>query len=156
TASDVTKHALAIDPAVVNVVNTGDAGALQAVTAGTGGTIIGASGGAPGTALPKIVTASVQAPYAHVGRNYHGGTGQPVTFDASGSFDPAGGALTYAWDVDRDGATDATTTVPTLAWTYHAGYSGAVRVTATARSGLSSTATAQVLVDEDGDGVPAA
>jgi lysophospholipase L1-like esterase len=157
TSSDVTKHALAIDPAVINVVNADDASALESLTSGTGGTIISAASDADvSTALSRIVADSVQAPYAWVGESYLGAIGQPVTFDASGSFDPAGGTLSYAWDIDGDGKTDATTTTPTLAWTYHAAYQGQVSVTVTSSSGLSSTATAPVLIDEDGDGIPAA
>ncbi len=53
-----------------------------------------------------------------------------VDFDASGSSDPEGGALTYAWDLDGDGAYDDSTAVSPQ-WTYTAVASVTVRLRVT-------------------------
>ncbi|MFA5102560.1 MAG: C25 family cysteine peptidase [Candidatus Thermoplasmatota archaeon] len=45
-------------------------------------------------------------PTADIGGPYHVDEGSSVTLDASGSFDVDGDALTYAWDLDGDGAYD--------------------------------------------------
>jgi len=68
-----------------------------------------------------------------------------VTFDGSGSSDPDGDALSYAWDLDADGAyDDATATRPT--WTYTTGGSYAAKLRVTDPGGLSATATVTVTV----------
>jgi PKD repeat protein len=68
-----------------------------------------------------------------------------VTFDGTGSSDPDGDALAYAWDLDADGAyDDATTSQPT--WTYTANGSYAAKLRVTDPGGLSATATVTVTV----------
>jgi len=157
TAAKVVAHANAIDPAVINVVDTGAADNLKPLAEGTEGKVVEASGTADvAGAIGDIVDSSVTAPYAWVGEGYLGAVGKPVAFDATGSFDPAGGTLSYGWDFDNDGTLDKTTSTPTASWTYPGKYQGLVKVTVTSSSGQASAATAPVVVDEDGDGVPAA
>jgi VCBS repeat-containing protein len=157
TATDVISEAQAIDPAVVSVINTGGADQLAPVATGTGGVITAATTPEDiAAALTNVVSTSVQGPYAWAGETYVGAVGHAVNFDASGSFDPSGEALSYSWDVNSDGTPDATTTSPKLDWTYGADYNGKVTVKVTNSSGQSSTANADVVIDEDGDGIPAA
>jgi lysophospholipase L1-like esterase len=154
TAADVIIHSAVIDPAVINLVDTGSGSNLAEVARRTGGLALeAATPEAIDGALDSIVTTSLQAPYAWVGEQYLAAVGSPVTFDASGSFDPTGGSLRYEWDVDNDGTVDARTDVPQLPWTYTASYDGLVSVRVISSSGLSSVATAQVRADPDGDGI---
>jgi glucose/arabinose dehydrogenase len=68
-----------------------------------------------------------------------------VTFDGTGSSDPDGDVLSYAWDLDADGAyDDSTATRPT--WTYTANGSYAAKLRVTDSGGLSATATVTVTV----------
>jgi glucose/arabinose dehydrogenase len=68
-----------------------------------------------------------------------------VTFDGTGSSDPDGDALSYAWDLDADGAyDDSTATRPT--WTYTANGSYAAKLRVSDPGGLSATATVTVTV----------
>jgi glucose/arabinose dehydrogenase/PKD repeat protein len=61
-----------------------------------------------------------------------------VSFDGSGSSDPDGGALTYAWDLDGDGAFDDSTAIrPTFTYTAQGSYTATLRVTDP--GGLSAT-----------------
>ena len=63
-----------------------------------------------------------------------------VSFDASGSSDPDGNALTYAWDLDGDGAfDDSTAQKPSFTYTQAGTYTAQLKVTDT--SGASDTAT---------------
>ncbi|GAA4466501.1 Ig-like domain-containing protein [Phytohabitans houttuyneae] len=152
-AADIVAAALAVDPAVVNVVGNTDA-ALAEVAAGTGGKVVAAVDGEDvSAAIDDIVETSLAVPFATIGDSYNAAIGKPVRFTAAGSYDPAGGTLTYKWDVDSDGTTDATTTTPEFTHTYSAGYEGLVTVDVTSTSGKTATATAPILVDQDGDGV---
>lgn len=68
-----------------------------------------------------------------------------VSFDASASTDPDGGPLSFAWDLDGDGALDDATG-PTASWTCLAGGDVTVTVEATDEDGMSATATIVVSV----------
>ncbi|GAA3943205.1 hypothetical protein Aau02nite_49290 [Amorphoplanes auranticolor] len=153
TAADIVAKALAVDPAVVNVVGNTDA-ALAEVAAGTGGKVLAAVDGEDvSTAIDEIVETSLATPYASIGDSYNAAVGKPVRFDGAGSFDPAGGTLTYVWDADSDGTPDATTSTPSYTHTYAAPYEGLVTMTVKSTSGKSAVATAPIIVDRDGDGV---
>lgn len=67
-----------------------------------------------------------------------------VTFDASGSTDPEGEALTYAWDFDGNGTTDATG--PTATHTYPTNGVYDARVTVLDPKGKDGTTTVPITV----------
>lgn len=110
--------------------------------------------GMQGLAIAHIViheppSAEVTGPTAAVT------SGTVVTLDASGSHDPEGGLLGYAWDVDGDGAADvtgATVGVDTTGWPVG---TREVAVTVTsAASGLTGTATHAIVVTDVPDDNP--
>lgn len=66
-----------------------------------------------------------------------------VAFDGSGSSDPEGGALTYAWDLDGDGAfDDAAAATAGFTYAQPGTYTATLRVTDT--SGATATASVQI------------
>lgn len=67
-----------------------------------------------------------------------------VTFDGTGSTDPEGENLTYAWDFDGDGTTDSTD--PTASHTYTADGVYDARLTVTDPAGKDGTATVPITV----------
>jgi lysophospholipase L1-like esterase len=153
TAANIIDKALAVDPAVVNVVGNTDE-ALAEVAAGTGGKVLAAvDGDDVSAAIDVIIETSLAVPYATIGDSYNAAIGKAVTFDAAGSFDPAGGTLTYEWDVNSDGTADATTSTPSYTHTYTAAYEGLVTMTVKSTSGKTAVATAPILVERDGDGI---
>lgn len=58
-----------------------------------------------------------------------GFVGQPITFDASGSTDPDGDQLTFAWDFYGDGADDVSGAPQTFTYTSPGSYAVQLRVT---------------------------
>jgi glucose/arabinose dehydrogenase len=77
-----------------------------------------------------------------------GDVGMTVSFDGSASSDPNGDPLSYAWDLDGDGAFDDATTATTT-WTYNA--AGTFRVSLQVSDGQGGTATGAVTI---GVGLP--
>jgi glucose/arabinose dehydrogenase len=68
-----------------------------------------------------------------------------VSFNGSGSRDPEGGALTYAWDLDADGAyDDGAAATATYTYTTQGSYTARLRVTD--GSGQSATASVTITV----------
>jgi PKD repeat protein len=72
-----------------------------------------------------------------------GPVGMTVTFDGSGSSDPNGDPLTYAWDLDGDGAFDDSTAVKP-SWIYNA--AGSYRVSLQVSDGRGATAIDTVTI----------
>jgi PKD repeat protein len=72
-----------------------------------------------------------------------GDIGMTVSFDGSGSSDPNGDPLSYAWDLDGDGGfDDSTAQKPT--WTYNA--AGSYRVSLRVSDGRGGTATDAITI----------
>jgi uncharacterized repeat protein (TIGR01451 family) len=84
-----------------------------------------------GGTIRRIAYALNQPPIASAtGSPTNGPAPLTVSFDDSGSSDPEGGPLTYAWDLDGDGAFDDSTTVtPTCTYTQPGTYDARLRVT---------------------------
>ncbi len=85
-----------------------------------------------------------QPPVAVVTQPGSTAEGTSVTLDASGSTDPEGGALSFAWDLDGDGAYDDATGV-TVSITLPVAGITTVAVQVTDAAGATSTATATVV-----------
>ena len=72
-----------------------------------------------------------------------------VSFDATGSTDPDGDALTFAWDLDGDGAFDDATGAQ-AAWTYTEGGTVVASVRATDPDGATDTDSVTITVNNTG------
>jgi|GEM_PF-2135550 len=70
--------------------------------------------------------------------------GQPVSFDASGSYDPDGRIVHYQWDLDGDGRVDASGV--RTSYTYSQARTYRVSLIVTDDGGLTATASAQLEV----------
>jgi PKD repeat protein len=91
------------------------------------------------------VTVTNLAPSAEAGGPYNGTAELSINLSGSGT-DPGGGSLNYAWDLDSDGQfDDAMSATTTFTWSVSGTYTVALRVSDA--QGLTSTDTAQVVVD---------
>lgn len=89
-----------------------------------------------GTHVPLSMTGQVtigsacnKPPVANGGGPYIGTEGSPILFNASGSYDPDGDALTYSWDFENDGTTDITTMNATVSHIYPDDFKGRAKLT---------------------------
>ena len=93
-----------------------------------------------GGTIRRIRWGDNETPVAHATATQSSGNPLAFSFDGSGSTDPGGGPLTYAWDLDGDGAFDDSTAVaPTR--TYASPGPVTVRLRVTETGGLTDTDT---------------
>lgn len=93
---------------------------------------------------PAAATTNVP-PVADAGGPYSTAEGQSVALDGTGSSDPEGGALTYAWDLDNNGTFETSGATPTFPAQGQDGvYTVVLRVTDPQGSSATDTATVTV------------
>ncbi len=91
--------------------------------------------------VPAARAQPAEPPVADAGGPYAVVVGEPARLDATGSAGRRGGELSFAWDLDGDGATDdATGPTPTWTWEEEGQVTVSVLVTETA-DGVSASAT---------------
>jgi len=95
-------------------------------------------------AITITVSANNHPPVAVAGGPYNGGAGLAIQFNGSGSSDPDGNNLTYAWDFG-DGGTGSGVS-PTHAYTFPNNYLATLTVTDDGSPSLSDTDLASVSV----------
>jgi PKD repeat protein len=93
-------------------------------------TYIAFDGSTQNLTLPSVqldVVGCYSPPVADAGGPYSGNEGSPIQFDASGSYSPGNGTLSYRWDFDNDGTWDTEwMSDPTVERTWYDDYSGVV------------------------------
>lgn len=93
----------------------------------------------------------IPSPGGGATRTYHGFIGVPVQLDATGTLNPGGDPLTYAWDFSNLNVFgDSTLTKPTFTWNVNGTYGIEVRVTShpSAAPACSETAYATVVIGQ--------
>jgi len=95
-------------------------------------------------AITITISAGNNPPVANPGGPYQGATGQPINFSGSGSSDPDGDNLTYAWDFGDGGLASGATASHTYA--IAGAYLVALTVTDDGTPSLSNTATTSASV----------
>ena len=98
--------------------------------------------GATGTDTTTATIALNQAPTADANGPYTGSTAAPVIFDGTGSSDPDGTIVSYAWDFDASDGIQLDGSGPTPSHTYAADGTYTVTLTVTDNYGATATATA--------------
>jgi hypothetical protein len=152
TASQIIANSIAIDPVQVIGVDVGYLnynGAVGQIAAGTGGSVVSGISGLT-SAISGILDRAAKQPFAWVGEAYVGKIGQPIQFNASGSYDPSGLPITrYEWDFDGDGTFDLETAEPGATHVYDAAFDGFIVLRVTGAGGT-ALASAPITVNTEG------
>jgi glucose/arabinose dehydrogenase/PKD repeat protein len=117
------------DPTQISPFLTG-AGAPVDLEAGPGGSLFYVDLNAGTVTRIQYVNAAAPPVASATATPTSGAVPLSVAFDGSGSSDPSGGTLSYAWDLDGDGAfDDSTAAKPSFVYTTAGSYNARLRVT---------------------------
>jgi hypothetical protein len=153
TIATVVQAAEDADPVILYPVLVGSdstaAAYFSGLAEGTGGEMFSAANASEVVdAILEAIKVIKYSPFADAGGPYEGTPGEPIEFDASGSYDPDGEIVLYEWDWDSDGIYDCSSGNPVCEHTWDLEFSGTVRLRVTDNDGLSSIDTATVVVKE--------
>jgi len=96
-----------------------------------------------------FTTGSSQDPIADANGPYSGNVGEPITFDASSSYDPNGYIVGYRWDWTNDGSWDTGwLSDPVTTHVYNEEFHGQVKLEVKDNDDLTDTDTADVDISE--------
>lgn len=156
TPEQLAKIAFEIDPVEVYAISSGELGddAMATLTSLSGGEIYNASQEETVTDLiSKAINTTLNKPSAWLQGPIAGYVGQPVTYDARGSYTLSEPIVTYEWDFDGDGTYDLTGSEPLAEHTFDSEFEGFVSVRITTRDGLVAVATTHASVTPEPDKV---
>lgn len=146
--------ALAVDPATIDTIQSGDEAdtraSFSAIASATGGQFVGLPDSSDLTGLVPAIANDVRrntlAPAAVLVAPSRAIAGRPVTLSAAASRDIGEAIAGYDWDFTGDGVFDATSTDPVASYVYPAPFAGSATVRVRTASGLASLATAPIAV----------
>jgi PKD domain len=110
-----------------------------------GAVTVACAGGQSETIDVALHKAGAHAPILTVGGPYSGVAGSPVTFDATGSYDPDGSIESYCWDWDLTGQYECVDD-PVCEHTWDRAYAGVVRLRAVDNEGNATEQYVQVTI----------
>jgi len=156
TKDDIIAQSLSIDPVELHIADVGAAVDQDAreIAQDTNGGIYEGDPSQAAVSIDKAIDTSLQRPYAWAGGPYVTHVGEPVTFDARGSYAISGTIVKYEWDVDGDGTYDLSNAGGAVQHTYTGEFSGFLGVRVTDSQGREAIATVPTTASRDGDTVP--
>ncbi len=153
TLQTVQAKALSVDPATVDTIQSGEepdtSSSFSAIASATGGQYLALPESDLSGLVPAIVDEirrNTTAPAAALTAPSRVVVGVPVSLSAGASHDVGEAIAGYDWDFEGDGTFDASTADPVASHTYPAPFSGTAVVRVRSASGLSSLATAPIVV----------
>lgn len=159
TAASVARRAFEIDPVEVSLVDESG----SAISGGSFAELVSKSDGkiyhpwdegGSAEAIISSITDSLAKPFAWIQGPYIVKLGDPITFDARGSYSSNGEIIKYEWDFNGDGIYDKTTTSGEATETFQAEHWGYMGIRVTDSTGLSSVGSTSFTVSDDGDPIP--
>jgi len=153
TLRDVQLKALSVDPATIDTIQSGDdpetSTAFSAIASATGGHHLQLPESQLSSLVPAIVDEirrNTNAPAAALTAPSRVIAGVPISLSADTSHDVGEPIAAYDWDFEGDGTFDGTTTAPVAMHVYPAPGAATAVVRVRSISGLSSLATAPIVV----------
>lgn len=164
SAEEIIRKAFEVDPVeIYAIANKGskDHSSLELITGNTNGKLISTDSDNAGADLSsqKIIEISSEflaKPFAWLQGPYIIKIGEPITFDARGSYSSYGEIIKYEWDFNGDGVYDKITTSGEITETFQSEHWGYMGVRVTDSSGLASVGSTEFIVSDDGDSTPRA